>query len=132
MTKIKVGSLVKIISNCAIPMDTKTKVLKIRPDDNTSFTTEYNTSVWISLNEVKILPYTKINLQELSRDINIKISELSKENDLIEDKITYLEETKLEEFDETEYKVYQILKLLNVSNITDIEKAKLIADMIKN
>ena len=61
-----------------------------------------------------------------------RLSELNKEKNLIEDKITYLEETGSKEFDETEYKVYQTLKLLNVNNLTDIDKAKLIAQFINN
>ena len=132
MTKIKAGTSVKIIGDCNIPIGTKTKVISSHQIANDCFTTEYNPIFWISIKDVEIIPLTKLNLQELTIDIDNKISELNKEKNLIEDKITYLEETGSKEFDETEYKVYQTLKLLNVNNLTDIDKAKLIAQLINN
>ncbi len=64
------------------------------------------------------------NYQELLKELKNKIEEL-------ELKILYMKENDVEVFDETEYKTYQTLKILETTK--DLKtKSKLIAQLIKN
>lgn len=50
---------------------------------------------------------------------------------LNEDKIKWMDHTQNEEFDEDEFKVWSTLQLFKDPNLSDIEKAKAIAQMVK-
>jgi len=64
-------------------------------------------------------------------EIKKDIASLQKEITALEANLEFMEETGLEEYDETEVKVYQTLKLLKQDNLSDVDKTKLIAGLIK-
>jgi hypothetical protein len=49
----------------------------------------------------------------------------------VEDKIKYLKNTGLDEYDELQFKSYQTLQLLKDGDKDDIEKSKILADLIR-
>jgi hypothetical protein len=61
-----------------------------------------------------------------------KIEDLKSEMEEVQRKIDFLNETKSEIFDTEEYKVYSTLKLFQNEKLTDVEKSKLIAKLIKD
>jgi len=60
-----------------------------------------------------------------------KMEKLKSEMEELQRKIDFLNETGNEQFDEEEYKVYSTLKLFQNDKLTDVEKSKLIAKLIK-
>lgn len=74
-------------------------------------------------------------IEELTNEIadNEKsIKELGAENELIRSKIEFMQTNALEEFDDEVFKTYHVLKQLDNKKLTDIEKAKIIARIIKS
>ena len=77
--------------------------------------------------ECKILPITRDAIVKELSDIE---EQHKKEITQLQSKLAYLDETKKEEYDEMEYKCYQAIKSMG-SNASDVEKAKLISQLIK-
>lgn len=68
------------------------------------------------------------NITSLKKDISNIKEEIKKE----EVKIEYLKETGSEKYDENEFKVYTTLSLLEDPKLSKLEKAKLVANLIKS
>jgi hypothetical protein len=60
-----------------------------------------------------------------------ELSEAKTKLDTIQSKINWMNETGSDDFSEDEFKVYQTLKLLENSELSLLEKSKLIAELIK-
>lgn len=65
----------------------------------------------------------KLLIQD-KRDIDVEIS-------LLKDKIAFCKDNKLDKFDDEEFKSYRALTLLEDGSLTKLEKAKLLATLIK-
>ena len=93
---------------------------------------DYLTAGIAELVSTKAKEVTKMEELEQERTkLEVQIDELKKESKLIDIKITYLLETESEEFNETEFKSYQILKLIDQEPHMQLsEKAKLIASIV--
>lgn len=61
-----------------------------------------------------------------------KIKELQKDNESLSMKIEFMKENDMEEYDENVFKSYEVMKLLEKEGMTTIEKAKIIAKIIKS
>jgi hypothetical protein len=72
-------------------------------------------------------PYVKKSVKTFLDKKKALEEELKEINDILE----YIEDTGTEEFDPTEYKVFRTLKAFKETGLTDIEKAKKIAELIK-
>jgi len=68
-----------------------------------------------------------INLETIEQDLLKKQLEV----ETLKDKIKWMKEAGVAEFDEDQFKVYQTLKLLDNHNLSTLEKSKLIAELIK-
>lgn len=79
---------------------------------------------YLFIDELSLSNLDKKGLQE-------EVDRLEIEIQLTKAKIEYLKATKQEEFDETEFKVWNTLQTLKTKK-TDIEKAKIIAELINN
>lgn len=76
-------------------------------------------------------PLTKKEFLAKNKEIELQIEELKNKIKLNLDKIEFLKETNSEEFDDNEFKAYHTLQLVDNPNLTRIEKARLIADLLK-
>ncbi len=74
--------------------------------------------------EMEEIGSSKVVLKERMEQLKSEMEELQR-------KIDFLNETGNEQFDAEEYKVYSTLKLFQNDKLTDVEKSKLIAKLIK-
>lgn len=66
-------------------------------------------------------------------EVNKKeIKELQEENKSLEARIKFMKENDMEEYDEDVFKSLEVLQLLEKDNLSQIDKAKIIANIIKN
>ncbi len=65
-------------------------------------------------------------------ELEKKIKKLKTEMEEVQSKIDFMNETGNEQFDAEEYKVYSTLKLFQNDKLSDIEKSKLIAKLIRS
>jgi len=79
---------------------------------------------WVYEWEMDIAMTNKEQLEE-------KLQELNKEVEEVKTKLQWLEETGNNEFSEDEYKVYKTLKLMEDPSLNNVQKSKLIAELIK-
>lgn len=87
---------------------------------------------FVHIKEVQLYPRTIPQLRQEKSDLIKKLSTITLEIDVIEDKIKYMIEHKLEEFDEEEYQIFQMLEIVECPNLSKFEKVKLISNLIKN
>jgi hypothetical protein len=73
--------------------------------------------------------YNKETIEEDLNRIKEEKVELQKREDYYNSALKFIEENKVEEFDEMQYKAYQVLKTVN-SESSDLEKSKLISDIL--
>lgn len=78
-----------------------------------------------------------INKQEIQEDIvQLKQELIDKTKSIkeqiadLEVKLKFMNENKLDDFNETEFKAYKVLQLLKDKKLSDIERAKLIASLV--
>lgn len=90
-----------------------------------------NQGAYIGLNEIEILPQTIEELQNEKLENDKLIADLIEEKNIIDNKIAFLQENNLEEYDEELFKITEVLKKLDDGSLTGIERAKAIADIIK-
>ena len=69
-------------------------------------------------------------MEETQEELLEKVTELEKEVEEIHKKIAWMKAVKAEKFDETEFKVWTTLQVLNDKKISEYEKAKVIAQLI--
>lgn len=123
-----IGQKAKVISSAGghgIPKDTIVTITRIGWGNPCYFYNDYDTSV-LKPSNIEVIPLTLENLKNLKKELTKKYKE---ELELIDAKINFLKETKGEEYDVNEFKVYQTLNILeNTDN--KAEKAKLIAKLI--
>lgn len=103
--------------------------LAVSTQYGTGLTLGGNTIYWYELELVN--PST---VEELEKDLDrIKsdVAKLEAEYETTKLKIAFIKENQLEEFNEDQFKVYQTLQVLKTKK-SDIEKAKLIAQLIKS
>lgn len=65
------------------------------------------------------------------KDNEEQIKKLYDENADFTARISFMDENKIQEFDENQYKAWRTLKIIGNAKLTDIQKSKLIADLIK-
>lgn len=75
-------------------------------------------------------PLTEEAIKEKIKSLNSKKKSIDLEITVLKDKLSFIKENELDEFDENQFKAYSILQTLKKAS-SDIEKAKLIADIIK-
>jgi hypothetical protein len=68
-----------------------------------------------------------INLETIEQELLKKQLEV----ETLKDKIKWMKEAGVSEFNDDQFKVYQTLKLLDNNDLSTIEKSKLIAELIK-
>jgi hypothetical protein len=68
-----------------------------------------------------------INLETIEQELLKKQLEV----ETLRDKIKWMKEAGVAEFNEDQFKVYQTLKLLDNNDLSTLEKSKLIAELIK-
>ena len=86
---------------------------------------------YINFNDIELPLMTIEELNEMKADNDKSIAEFVKENADIDNKISFMNQYELKEFDEDLYKVNSVLTTLD-KEMSNIEKAKLIAHLIKN
>ena len=93
--------------------------------NNKTFTTKEQPSYWQLCSEFEAIALT-------SEYIDEQIAELTREIKELEVKKQYLMDNQLNEFDDTQFKVYYTLKTFKDENLNDLEKSTLIADLISS
>lgn len=76
------------------------------------------------MSEIEIISITKEDIRKEIASLEEKISELKSKEQFIID-------NNLEELDETHYKVFKTLQTLENENISNIEKSKIISELIQ-
>jgi ribosomal protein L29 len=121
METSNIGKRVKVLANpIGIPVGIISKIVDIGSGGGVFI--EFYPSALIS-SEFEILSYTK-------EDINKDIDSLKKEIAELKLKEKFIIDNNVDEFDEVQYKVFQTLETLDNKDISDIEKSKLISDLI--
>jgi hypothetical protein len=122
-------------SNHNIPMGTKLvlKYKNINSGNTENYTVSYcNSNLTIYLSDFKLVPMTKEDLNEEIVFLNDKKTQLDSEIQSINDKLDFITTNNIDVFDENQYKVFQTINTLNKPDISQIEKAKIIAALIDN
>ncbi len=73
------------------------------------------------------LALVKVDRAAMQQEVRRLQSEIMEMNQ----KLDFMEETGLSEFDETEFKSYRVLQTLDNGDLSQIERAQIIADLIK-
>lgn len=84
------------------------------------------------LSEIEIMPYTEEEINNEISSYEKNILNFKEKIETLEMKKKFMKDNNLDFFSETEYKVFKTLETLENENISAIEKAKLISEMIKN
>ena len=84
-----------------------------------------NYTSWVGINDMEFIPETK---EEIEQGI-INLQNIIKEE---QEKLEFMATNNVEEFDETEFKVFKTLATLENKDISSMEKAKLIASLINS
>ena len=138
VSKELIGKKVRVIANIAghnMEIGTTIKVdIAIYGGSNnngTYYRLDTKNSYNVMLTDIEIYELTKENFEELKKNLEKKISQLQKEKTLIDSKLTFMKENNLEVYDEDLFKVNEVLKKLDDTTLTGIERAKVIASIIK-
>lgn len=67
---------------------------------------------------------------ELKKELVDKTKSIKEQIANLEIRLKFMNENKLDNFDETEFKAYKVLQLLKDKKLSDIERAKLIASLV--
>lgn len=84
----------------------------------------------LSFQNFSVGPETIEDLNEEIKNNKKRIKEINQEIKTCEMKIKYLTETGSDEFDEMEYKAFNVLTVLEEANLTKLERAKLISELV--
>ena len=119
-----IGKKVKIksaLSGHSIPIGTVGKITRVQ---GSQYFIDNNPS-WAGFNDLEFLPETK-------EEITIAIENLKKQIQTEEEKLKFMSTNNIEEFDETQFKVFKTLATLENKEISSVEKSKLIASLINS
>jgi len=83
------------------------------------------------LTDIEMLELTIDEMLSSKNSIDEKITELQKEKAIIDSQIAFMKENNINEYDEDLFKVHEVLKKLDDVTLTGIERAKVIASIIK-
>lgn len=81
--------------------------------------------------EFELSPETKKELQNSLLSLEKSIKTIQDEQVLIKSRIKFMEDNGIEEYDETTFKTFHVLNLLEQKHLSKIEKAKLISTLLK-
>ena len=70
------------------------------------------------------------NFMEKLNRLDNRITEIEEEKQEIRNKINFLKEAGVEKYNENEYRAYKTIKIIEKTNLTDYEKAKIISELI--
>jgi hypothetical protein len=74
---------------------------------------------------------TKEGFVSAIKSTEAKIAELTSSIRVIRQKLDFMEQHGLEEYDENVFKAYEIMRLSKDENLTEIARAKMIAELVK-
>ncbi len=81
--------------------------------------------------EVELMGGTLEDLQNEQKDNLKEIEKLKAENAILDEKMEYMKVNELTEYDEDLFRVFYILKVLDKKNVTGMDRAKAVQDIIK-
>ena len=81
--------------------------------------------------EVEFCGGTLDDLQSEQKENLLEIEKLRAENAILDEKMEYMKVNDLTEYDEDLFKVFNILKVLDKKNVTGMDRAKAVQDIIK-
>ena len=137
--KMLIGKEVTITGNICNhnygAIGTKFKVETVVGWNGTSAMLKNTTSgfayTYIYFSDIELSPLTLEDLNKDKENISKSIEDLKKDSVEIDNRIAFMKEYNLDEFDEDLHKVNSVLTTLD-KEMSNIEKAKLIAQLIKN
>ena len=122
-TKNLVGKKVKVVNRASghnIPNDIIAKVTRIA---NGQFYIEGYPNTYLLRSDVEVVPVTVAEIDSDIKKLELEIEKLKYQK-------VFMSENNLEEFVETQFKVFQTLATLEKKDLSAIEKSKLIAGLI--
>lgn len=130
-SKNLVGKKVKIINNLSTghnnPINSKGTIISCT--QNNVRLKEYNS--WnFYISEVEIYSITREEIEKEIEEIKKETSKLQIKIEEEKSKLQFMVENNIEEFDETQFKVYKTLSTLEDKSLSPMEKSKLIASLI--
>ncbi len=93
---------------------------------------EEGTNIYLTSTVLDELPLTVAELTSQIKELKSKKEELDLEISETKDKIAFMKENGIEEFDENEFKVMKTLETLEDPKTTKLQKAKIIAGMLNS
>lgn len=87
-------------------------------------------SAYLRLDDFDVALMTIDSFKEKLVILDNEIKKLTEEKNVIQTKIDYMVENKITEYNESQYKIYQTLKTLENCDISSIEKAKIISELM--
>lgn len=132
-----VGKQLKVIGNTAghnVSMGTIITVLRVNypTTPNPVYIANVNggnRSFYIE--DVELCPLTIEQISDAIKALDTEIEANKKEQEVLRSKIKFMQENKLDVYDEDTFKVYHTLKLLDNDKLSKIEKSNLISQLIK-
>jgi len=82
------------------------------------------------LSDIECVDYTIEELEEFNKDLIDQLEATKKEISNNEERIAWMKENNITEFNETEFKAFKTLTLLEDDSISKMEKAKLISELV--
>lgn len=141
-SKFKVGAKVTLIDYPGMGNNLRKYIGKVFTITNLMGFTNQTSSTYFdvagdgiqSLYNKGYTPYARYFeiVSQTIKDFENDNKELQKQIDENNLKIQFMKESGLEEYDDTQIKVYKTLQLLKKKDLNDVEKSKLIAKLINN
>lgn len=126
-SKFKIGDKVEVVNNTARhnqPIGSKGTVSETSYGEN--FQLEETGTLWYNHTDLKLI--TKFKKECIKNKINC----LEKQLECWKNKLTWMEETGAEFFDEDEWKIYKAISVMEEQNVSRMDKAKEISKLLKN
>lgn len=141
-SKFKVGAKVTLIDDPGMSNNLRKYIGKVFTITNLMGFTNQTSSTYFDVACANIsslyacghTPYARYFklVSQTIKDFENDNKELQKQIDENNLKISFMRESGLEEYDDTQIKVYKTLQLLKKKDLNDVEKSKLIAKLINN
>lgn len=102
-----------------------TSLYGMRTEDGRSVSYLYPSDMYLMTE-----PFSVDGLKEAQKEVEKEQKDLTKRKNEIKDKLAFLKEAGVDSFTDNEFKAYMTLKTLEKKDLSDIEKAQVIAKLI--
>jgi len=125
ITKSNTGKKVKVVKNTAGHSCPVGSIGTITSGNNNNFRLKEYPNFTFYTADLELCPETREQIEETIKNLQDKVN-------LEQIKLKFMSENNMDEFDETQYKVFQTLITLENKDLSPMEKSKLIASLLES